>query len=863
MRRNPLLSCLIAMFACVSVGSSLAGAEEPVDGKRDPAAVEFFESKIRPVLIKQCYRCHSNETGNAKGGLRLDTRQLTLIGGDNGPAVEPGNLEESRLWAAINYEDFEMPPKTPLPDHVIEDFRVWIEGGAVDPRDTKIVSIASTMTPEAIAESKKSFWAYQKPVRPKTADGEEGSTLSIDYFIMERLESSGLTPCDTADPSALLKRLTYDLTGLAPTAKQREMFEALWDQDPTMAVARAADHLMDQPQFGERWGRHWLDVVRFSESTGGTVNMTYPHAWRYRDYVIDSFNQDKPYDEFVQEQIAGDLIPAKDDGQWSEHLIATTFLAIGTKNVNERNPVQFEADLVDEQIDVTTRVFLGQSVACARCHDHKFDPIPQTDYYAMAGIFASTKTYFGNPPSSYAQVKTAQVRRTSSLILLPVDDPNPFDPRYAKSELTQLQEQIQDLQQELAAINPRRQKLMMEDQGKAKQQVNLQRQRRRLEADISRLSVKLAIVDDEGQPRAYCMGVQDRQTLVNARVLVRGEIDSPGQRVPRGVPQVLCDTPLEIPQSVSGRLQLARWIGSDSNPVAARVMVNRVWGTLLGQGIVTTTENFGSSGIAPSHPELLDYLALEFVDSGWSVKSLIRKIVTSQTYQMGSHYEEANFHQDPENRLLWRFTPRRLDAEAIRDSMLQISGNLDRARPRGSEVAKAGFVPIRDGRFFGDPKRQRDQMRQMVRKMSQQKRRSRLDRDRVRRRSRNPLQMEEATIRSVYLPVVRENVPRSLEVFDFANPNLVIGVRESSITANQALYLMNNPFVIDQARALAAGIKSKSETRSRQVKASFDHVLGRQPTNSERMSAIRYLEKANLAAVCQGLFASAEFRFLD
>ncbi len=874
-----------------------------------PEQSKFFETKIRPVLIKECYGCHSNKSGNAKGGLRLDTRQLTHIGGSSGPAIVPGDLQESLLYNAITHEDFVMPPKRKLPPEVIEDFRVWIEMGAPDPRETKVTEIKPTITDEDIENAKANFWAYQKPVQPQPPEVDNRSWVQtdIDRFVLAELEKSGLTPAGDAEAYKVLRRLCFDLVGLPPNPQQIEYFTKKWRESPEDAVAFVVDRLLEKDQFGERWGRHWLDVARYAESTGREVNMTFPHAWRYRDYVIDSFNQDKPFDRFVQEQIAGDLLPVKTDEQWSQNLIATGFLAMGPKNVNEQNNVQFRADLVDEQIDSTTRVFLGTSVACARCHDHKFDAIPQTDYYALAGIFGGTETFFGNPPSEYGNFRGVQARRFSSLILLPVDDPNPFDKRYSPQELANLRSQLTDTLAQSAQARRNR------TSGNSNNARTAQQQRIRLSNQLAALSAKLAVVDSDGKPRSYCMGVQDRDSFSDARVLVRGEIDQPGQVVPRGFPQVLCDDSVSIDSQSSGRLELARWIGSDQNPLTARVMVNRIWQHMIGQGIVTSTENFGVTGQAPSHPELLDHLAVRFVESNWSVKTIVREIATSHIYRISSNHDEKNFEYDPDNALIWRANPRRLDAEAIRDAMLSIAGEIDLDRPRGSEVAKAGYQRVRGG-VLGDPRElARKAMEQMAGRAGQARRggpftpeQARSGRGRagfrgpsnaggrpfmnrpgmqrppsaqayqeVINRVQNQLDMQDAKFRSIYLPIVRDEVPHSMEVFDFADASAVIGTREASNTASQALYMMNNPFVIQQSDAFSKRVAKDNDRVADQVRTAFLLAYGRPPTSGERSATAAFFQSfapttnyrsrgnETLSALCQSLFASAEFRYID
>ena len=347
-----------------------------------------------------------------------------------------------------------MPPKRKLPQSVINDFRKWIEMGAPDPRQTDVAEVKSSISKEDVERARESFWAYKKPTKPQppAVDDAAWPKTDIDRFVLAKLEQAQLQPASDAEAYKVLRRLCFDLIGLPPTPKQVDDFTKQWKTDPDHAIEFVVDRLLKKKQFGERWGRHWLDVVRYAESTGREYNYTYPHAWRYRDYVIDSFNADKPFNQFVQEQIAGDLLPVKTDEQWAENLIATTFLAIGPKNVNEQNRAQFEADLIDEQIDATTRVFLGQSVACARCHDHKFDAIPQTDYYALAGVFGNATTYLGNPPSEFGQFSGLQARRSSSLIILPIDDPNPYDKRYSSRELNDLKAQAEEKMQVLNSL---------------------------------------------------------------------------------------------------------------------------------------------------------------------------------------------------------------------------------------------------------------------------------------------------------------------------------------------------------------------------------------------------------------------------
>ncbi|MEM9585766.1 MAG: DUF1553 domain-containing protein, partial [Planctomycetota bacterium] len=600
-------------------------------------------------------------------------------------------------------------------------------------------------------------------------------------------------------------------------------------------------------------------------------------------------------------QIAGDLMPAKSDSQWAENLVATTFLAMGAKNVNEQQGAQFAADLVDEQIDVMSRVFLGTSIACARCHDHKFDPIRQTDYYALAGIFGSTKTYFGNPPSQYGSLSPIQARRTSSLLLLPVEDPNPFDPRYTQAEMDQMRSQIDDGYGQLGGI--RRGGSAGSSSNSSKPGANPQQQFIRIRSQMAAVSAKLAVVDQDGNPRSYCMGVQDESVPADARLLVRGEIDQIGQRVPRGIPHVFTDVPLDIPSGKSGRMELANWLSSDHNPLTPRVIVNRVWQQLMGTGIVSTPDDFGWTGQQPSHPELLDRLTVDFVASGWSIKSLVRQIAGSRIYRVSSTHRDDYHQLDSDNRWVWRANPKRLDAESIRDAMLAVAGELDESRPRASLVAQAGYVRVRDGRLgletqlrktvdsirkrYGrssgegsqgmmglgsyDPRR----IREMVRNRSgdPQARREMFTALQSLRESanKNTLDAADARYRSVYLPIVRDNLPRSMDVFDFPDASLIAGKREASNTANQALYLLNNEFVVKQSESFASRVSRDASSNLDRLDQAYLMTLARYPTSSEKAAIGRYgatLARSGETAqlwptICQSLFALAEFRYLD
>ncbi|MFD2256349.1 PSD1 and planctomycete cytochrome C domain-containing protein [Luteolibacter algae] len=826
---------MVAAFSLLSAASLFSQS-----AILDPVGVEFFESKIRPMLAEHCYKCHSQDSEKVKGGLLLDTREASLRGGDTGAAVVPGDLGKSLLITAISYHDdsLQMPPKYQLEDSVIEDFRKWIEMGAPDPREPEDSDkITSTIDIAAGRE----FWAYRKPEQRKVPEfpAESWPVTDIDSFIYSALREAKLEPVADADPATLLRRLYFDIIGLPPKPAQVEAFIKSCAEDQPAAVAAVVDELLDSPQFGERWGRHWLDIARYAESNGRDANIVfYPQAWRYRDYVINSFNDDKPYDIFLCEQIAGDQMTSPDNQRRAEQIIGTGFLAIGPKNLNAKSEEQFRADLVDEQIDTLGKAMLGTTISCARCHDHKFDPIPQSDYYSMAGIFQSSDTKFG----TYSSV---QNRHASELIQLPIQESefafkplSPAEMQAKENKLRIARESINEIKGELFRAR---------QSGKEGPDPTQRRKLLQLNHLITMLETELKTYDKAGNPIALAMGVADSETISDAKFLVRGEVGLAKNTVPRGFLQVLSGEEAMKPLSdeVSGRLELAQWIASPENPLAARVMVNRVWMHLMGNGIVTSVDNFGATGNRPSHPELLDHLALQFINCGWSVKHLIREIVLSRTYQLSSDFDNAAFNIDPDNALHWRANRRRLDAESLRDSILAISGNLDLEPPYGSVITEQS-LNLRSGG------------------------------------SADILGFEaKSPHRSVYLPIVRNQVPASLSIFDFADPSMSVGKRETTTVPSQALFLMNSDFVLKQSEAMAQRlIDHENLNHGEEVTTAFYHVYGRPPSEEEMRKANIYfkmfLEMKRqeprrdrdadyhdaLSTFCQSLFASADFLYL-
>lgn len=818
----------------------------------------FFESRIRPVLAEKCYSCHSAEAEKVKGALLLDTREGIRLGGDTGPAVVPGNLDESLLIAAIRYtdEDTAMPPKNKggkLPDSVIADFEQWVREGAPDPRE-------GTPAPlKTAAPNSESWWSYQPLLSPQAPlpKNETWSRDAIDQFILAALDARNLSPVPDADLNSILRRLYLDLAGVPPPPEAVERF--IKNPDITAIV----DSLLSTRQFAERWARHWLDVARYAESTGRDVNVTLPESWRYRDYVIESFLVDKPFDQFIREQIAGDLLPSQDEKDRARKQIATGFLAIGAKALNETDPRQFAVDLADEQIETVSLAFLGQTVSCARCHDHKFDPITQRDYTALAGIFLSSETHFGTPGG-------VQARNASTLIEIPAGaglgvldrrmDPVVWEEKKARLDSLTAQRD--------AALAERRPNAG--NKGKSSTSDLTSFDIVRIITSAKQLEIDLAAFNADGSLKPRVMGVSDRPTtaaprrgpgggpggggqggrgrrtsgfeiIADSPFFNRGSIEKEEDNVPRGLPAFLShNAEIAIPAESSGRLQLAEWIASPENTLTSRVIVNRVWHWLFGRGLVSSVDNFGSTGAEPSHPELLDFLARDFVAEGWSIRKLVRKIVLSRTYQLATQHDEKNFAADPDNTLLWRMSTRRLDAETLRDSMLAASGSLDLKPPMGSMIGLAGDGPISGERFH------------VLKEET--------------------IAQSGGNFRSLYLPVARSVQPETLAVFDFTDPTSVLGARESTIVPPQALYLMNSEFVNEQATAMAARVLRLAPNADFEARFRIACLLAfsRPPTGEETSAARAFLTIAQSASesdawtsICRALFASAEFRYLN
>jgi hypothetical protein len=685
--------------------------------------VDFFEQRIRPVLVRHCYKCHSSSAKKIRAGLRLDNRDHLRKGGESGPAIVPGDPAASLLLKALRYEDYQMPPGGKLPNRVIADFTTWIKHGAADPRDDATVAVKRARPAVAV---RRNFWAFQPPQRHASPPirARDWPQQVIDRFILARLERAGLTPALPADRRTWLRRVSFDLVGLPPPSADIAAF--LGDARPD-AFERAVDRLLASPHYGERWARVWLDVARYAEDqahiVGDDQSLCYPNAYLYRDWVIRALNTGMAYDRFVKLQLAADLIEPDN----AENLPALGFLGLGPKYYDRRRPAVM-ADEWEDRVDVVGRGLLGLTIACARCHDHKYDPIPTEDYYALAGVFAGTAMF--NRPLDDRRVKK----------------PN----------------------------------------GEAKRPTDAMH------------------IVREGKP-------------TDLTVFVRGDVNTRGPVVPRRFLRVLCAGEPPLFREGSGRRELAEVIASRSNPLTARVIVNRVWAQLFGRALVGTPSNFGTRGDRPTNPELLDDLAVRFMDSGWSLKWLQREMVLSATYRQSSRGTDANRGADPDNRLLGRMNRRRLSIEAWRDAVLAAAGRL------------AGAV----GGPSIDPANPREHRRTVY--------------SRISRLSLNPL----------------------LALFDFPDPNIHADRRVETTTPLQKLFVLNSPFLIDEAQALAQRLIAASGGNSPGiVQQAYLLLYGRPATPAEVKLGLHYLglggdPEARRREYAHVLLAANEMLFID
>jgi hypothetical protein len=877
-----------------------------------PSAGEYFEKSIRPVLAKRCQGCHNGKT--AQAGLDLTTAAGFRRGADTGPIVVAGDIAQSRLLQVTSYlERLKMPPTGKLPDEELAALRTWVEQGAVWPAAANETPAAGRGPKKGYSRAQKEFWSFRPIAKPPLPAVRDAAWVRspIDQFILAKLEAQQLRPAPAADRRTLLHRVTLDLTGLPPSAAEADAFEA--DRSPD-AFAKVVDRLLASPRYGEKWGRHWMDVARYADSTGADEDYRYPHAWRYRDYVINAFNADLPYDQFVREQIAGDLLPPP-AGQTvnTAGIIATGFLALGPKLVAEQDKVKMFYDIVDEQIDVAGKAILGLTISCARCHDHKFDPVSIKDYYSLASIFASTKQLAqieGTVSKLYyaplvAKPVAAEYEAHQALVAAKQADINaviagegrryrdlhaprlaeymlaarkvyadgadaaavaaqanldaPLLQRWAaylkpakerRAHLERFYDQPESAAQYQAEFlaevarrtaEPKKKFLAGDNRfytevalGKgpltlpaekpeafysadAKQQIAV------LQADLKAIKAKAP-----PEPPFACAVAEDKP--VDQRVFLRGNPEAKGEPVAKRFPEILAGEEQAPINEGSGRLELANWLASPRNPLPARVMANRLWQGHFGQGLVRTPNNFGFAGERPSHPELLDWLAAEFIEQGWSMKRMHRMLLLSSTYQQSAATSDVKREKDADNRLLSRFPIRRKTVEEIRDSLLLLDSSLDLTMGGSLQSGEGTDNEFSDSRKSIDP--------------------------------------DVSARRTVYLPVRRSNLSSLFNLFDFGDGTTSTETRSETNVAPQALYMMNSRFVARRAANLAAQIVKSSGGLDEGIRRAWRTVLGHEPTTEQRADGLAYLStfpgSPELAwtSYCRSLIASNDFLYV-
>jgi mono/diheme cytochrome c family protein len=791
---------LVVLVVLLSLGRAPEAAEPEKAAPPSPEAMRFFESKVRPLLVENCYKCHGPD--KQKGELRVDSRTALLEGGDQGPAIVPGQPDKSLLVKAVRHEsaDLKMPPSKKLTREQIDDLAKWVQMGAPWPGgDAPVVTRKSE---KPITDKDRAHWAFQpirRPAVPAIRNPAFPIRNPIDAFILARLEAKGLTPNPPATPRELVRRLYYDLTGLPPTPEEVEAF--VNDPSPE-AYEKLVDRLLASPQHGEKWARHWLDLVRFAETNSYERDNPKPNAWRYRDYVIRAFNEDRPYDRFIREQLAGDELGTTDG------FIATGYYRLGIWDDEPTDRELARFDGLDDIVATTGQVFLGLTLDCARCHDHKIDPIPQKDYYRLLAFFNNINHYRNGGPTDEVPLFTDTASKEAYEARVRALEQRRGE---LQAAVTTFEDEFRKLYQQVHGqelTGPDVPKLARTDGakllGKERYDRYAEQRRELLELQKQKVAAEMALCVTERGSQA-----PDTFVLLRGNPHVKGEKVQPGFPQVLGVPDPVLPTPPPGAKTSGRRLVLANWIASPDNPLTARVMVNRLWQHHFGRGIVRSPNNFGLQGDRPTHPELLDWLAAEFINpasggksSAWSMKHMHRLIVTSSAYRLSSRGNPTALAADPINDLFWRFDMRRLTAEEIRDTILAVSGVLNPKMygpsiyvdiPR--EVLAGQSMP---GKGWG----------------------------------KSP--PEEQNRRSIYIHVKRSLLTPILEVFDLAETDRSSPVRFTTTQPTQALAMLNSDFLNQQAGVLAQRLRREAgDDVSRQVRRALQLTLVRPPSEAE------------------------------
>lgn len=800
-----LASAVLLLLAISPVNQSAIAQESEVPTMSEAEAVKFYKTKVLPVLESNCFECHRNDPEDLGGGLSLRSYKSITKGGESGPAIDAADPKNSLLVKVINYDVYEMPPDGKLKNEEIADLTRWVQLGMPGLEAGSEEEQASGHKPPQVDEQARAWWAFRpvQPADPPTVNDQAWVKTEVDRFVLAKLEAAGIKPAPPASREALIRRAYYDLIGLPPTLEQVQQF--VNDPDPA-AYENLINTLLESPHYGEKWGRHWLDLVRYAESNSFERDGTKPFVWRYRDYVIRAFNQDKPYDQFLTEQLAGDELPEVT----SETLAATGYFRLGQWDDEPADRLQSRYDELDDILATTSQAMLGLTVNCARCHDHKIDPIPQADYYQMLGYFHNLRGYGegGVNEASTRKVGTAESQAAAEAQQKRIADLTEqmrATEELAKADFIPVEhEEFRYEFQRIPLLKKRVGKFLTSEQ--FEQYVAWSKERKQLEQNPVAGEQEILCVKEKGK--------EIPQTFVLARgnPHVQAKPVEPGFLSVLSLPTPEIETPAHG-ESAGLRTAFAKWLTNPENPLTGRVMVNRIWQYHFDRGIVRTSSDFGYQGSQPTHPELLDWLAAEFVERGWSIKEMHRLMMLSNTYQMAYVANPELEQRDPQNDLMWRFDLRRLTAEEIRDSILFASGNLNLGRMYGPSIYPLMPAEVLAGQSI--PGNGWDTSRG-----------------------------DEQNRRSVYVHVKRSLKLPVLANYDSADSDFSCPVRFVTTQPTQALSMLNSDFNLQQAEKLATLVReAHPDELSAQVAMALGRVTQRPPRAEEVARGVALIER--------------------